>query len=104
MESVYDSYVSNFYPSNDGEFSVVNVIKGLIIINDEIMVYPNPATDEINISSSETIRNVMILNRAGQLVYEGNSTKIKTSNFSSGFYIIRIKTEKGIKTQKLTIK
>ena len=104
METVFDSYVSGVYPDEDGEFSFVNITKETSIINNEIIVYPNPATDEINISSSEIIRNAMILNYAGQLVYEGNSTKINTSGFNSGIYIIRIKTDNGIETQKFTVK
>jgi len=103
METVFDSYVSKVYPDEDGAFSVVNV-KSSINLNNEIMVYPNPATDEINISSSEAVRNVMILNHAGQLVYDGKSEKINVSNFNSGVYIIRIKTDNGITTKKLTIK
>jgi hypothetical protein len=104
MEAVFDSYVSDVYPDEDGEYSLVNITKGASIWNNEILVYPNPATDEINISSSETVRNVMILNYAGQLVYEGNNTKINTTNFNSGIYIIRIKTDNGVETQKFTIK
>ena len=102
METVFDSYVSKVYPDEDGAFSVVNV-KSSINLNNEIMVYPNPATDEINISSSEAVRNVMILNHAGQLVYDGKSEKINVSNFNSGVYIIRIKTDNGITTKKLII-
>ena len=103
MESVYNSYVSNVYPSNDGEFSVVNITKGATL-SGELVVYPNPATNMINISSPNQINNVVIFNYVGQSVYEGNSTKINTSNFESGVYIIRIETTNGIETQKVTIR
>ncbi len=104
MEAVFDSYVADVYPDEDGKYSLVNITKGASIWNNEILVYPNPATDEINISSTETIRNIMILNYSGQLVYEGNSTKINITDFNSGIYIIRIKTDNGVETQKITIK
>jgi len=107
MEAVYNSYVSNVYPGNDGEFSVVNFSKGTSVTNDELIIYPNPATDEINISSPSDIINITIYNYVGQSVYSGNANssnvKINTNNFEAGIYIIRIQTCKGIETQKVTI-
>jgi hypothetical protein len=103
MESVFNSYVSNVYPSNDGEFSVVNMTKGAMLTG-ELVIYPNPATNMINISSPNQINSVVIYNYVGQSVYEGNSTQINTSNFDAGVYIIRIETTNGIETQKVTIK
>jgi hypothetical protein len=102
MEVVYNSYVSSVYPSNDGEFSVVNVTKGAAL--GELVVYPNPATNMIFISSPNQINNVVIFNYVGQSVYQGNSSEINTSNFESGVYIIRIETVNGIETQKVTIR
>jgi len=46
----------------------------------------------------------MILNHAGQLVYEGKSDKICLSNFDSGKYAIKIKTDNGVITKWLSIK
>ena len=103
MESVYNSYVSNVYPSNDGEYSVVNMTKGATIAA-ELVIYPNPATNMVNISTPNQIKNVVIFNYVGQSVYEGNSSQINTSNFEAGIYIIRIETTNGIETQKVTIK
>jgi len=103
MESVYNSYVSNVYPSNDGEYSVVNMTKGATIA-EELVIYPNPATNMVNISTPYQIKNVVIFNYVGQSVYEGNSSQINTGNFEAGVYIIRIETTKGIETQKFTIK
>ena len=103
MESVYNSYVSNVYPSIDGEYSVVNISKGTTL-KGELVIYPNPATNMINISSPNQINNVSIFNNVGQLVYEGNSTKVNTSNFDAGVYIIKVETTKGLETQKVAIK
>ncbi len=107
MESVYNSYVSNVYPSNDGEFSVVNVTKG-DMISGELVVYPNPATDVINITSPSDISNVTIYNYVGQTVYSSNvnssNVQINSNDLEAGIYIIRIQTCRGIETQKVTIK
>ncbi len=104
MEAVFDSYVADVYPDEDGKYSFVNITKGVSEINNEILIYPNPALDKINISSTEAIRKVTIINYAGQLVYEGCSSSISTVGFISGIYIIRIETDNGVDTQKVTIK
>ena len=103
MESIYNSYVSNVYPDNDGEYSVVKFTNSSSLTED-IVIYPNPATDLINISSINQISNVSIFNNVGQLVYEGNNIQINTSNFNAGVYIIKVETIRGIETQKVTIK
>ena len=107
MESVYNSYVSNVYPGNDGEFSVVNITKGAIL-SGEVVVYPNPATDVINIAFPSDISNVTIINYVGQSVYSSkvnsSNVQINTNNFEAGIYIIRIQTCKGMEIQKIIIK
>jgi len=98
-----DAYIEKVYPSEDGLYSIVNVSKSSIKRNDKIYVYPNPATDEINISSPNKICNIVIFNCVGQLIYQGNETKINISNFEDGIYIIHIKTDNVIETKKFTI-
>jgi len=107
MESVYNSYVSDVYPDNDGEFSVVNVTKDAML-SGELLVYPNPATDLINIASPSDIINVTIYNYVGQTVYSSNvnssNVQINSNDFKAGIYIIRIQTCRGLETQKVSIK
>jgi uncharacterized protein (TIGR02145 family) len=108
MEVIYDSYVSDVYPDEDGKYSVVNIIKASLPEAEEIIsVYPNPATENISIISTNEIFEVSILNSFGQSVYESqiNDTNIQinTSNLESGIYIIRIKTMNGLITHKLII-
>jgi uncharacterized protein (TIGR02145 family) len=108
MEAIHNSYVSDVYPEGDGKYSVVNITKRGSVENNKIIVYPNPANENIFIVSPYEIFEVAILNGFGQSVYESqiNDTNIQinTSNFESGIYIIRIKTINGLKTQKLIIK
>jgi uncharacterized protein (TIGR02145 family) len=104
MEAMYDSYVSDVYPDEDGKYSVVEIIKVTSIVNDEVIVYPNPATDLINIVSSKEIKGISVFNYVGQVVYYGNETQINTGNFESGVYIVRIETCNCIVTHKVTIK
>ena len=82
----------------------MNITKGTSSVSDELIVYPNPATDLINIVSSKEIKNISVFNNVGQTVYRGNETQININNFESGVYIIRIETCNGIETHKVTVK
>ncbi len=108
MEAIYNSYVENVYPADDGEFSIVNITKGLVNNDSETLsIYPNPATEIINIQAQTYISRVMIINCTGQIIYdETNNSKlitINTESFNQGLYIIRVETSDGINTEKVTI-
>ena len=74
------------------------------VLENSIVIYPNPAENLINISSPNPINNITIFNYVGQTIYHGNSTRINTSNFKTGVYIIRVETSKGIEIQMFTVK
>ena len=63
-----------------------------------LTVWPNPATDHINISYAGTIAAIRIMNGNGQLVLSStgdNSQSINTDNLEPGLYFIQIQTENG---------
>ncbi len=103
FETEYEAYSEKVYPAEDGKYSIANVTKGATVSVNEILIYPNPSTDVINISSANEIKNVSILNYVGQTIYNGTDNKINTSNFEAGIYLIKIETKEGIETQKITI-
>ena len=106
------AYAKTQFPSIDGEFSVVNVTKGDIetekIVLTEVNIYPNPATDVLNIVSNNTINRVRVLNFVGQIMFDSklNSTilNLNTANYQSGIYFIQIEANDGVVTEKVTIK
>jgi hypothetical protein len=64
-----------------------------------VSIYPNPANDFIKIISIKNIKEITIYNVAGQkiktfLVNNLNTNTINTTNLNSGFYYLRITTEK----------
>ena len=76
----------------------------------EILVYPNPANDAINISGLdlEKSSSVTLQNSLGQIIYmvnvKGGIQKINTSNITNGIYMLKVTNEQGvIGTQKVTI-
>jgi hypothetical protein len=71
--------------------------------NNNINIYPNPVKDELRIEFAEGT-TFEILNLMGQSVYNGNlveNTIVRTSNFSSGVYLIKFKTGKYYEYRKI---
>ena len=73
-------------------------------------VYPNPASDEVNIylnATSSRDFNVRIFNNIGQLVLEKKSTEeilqIRTAEYPKGFYTIMVESDGQMVTKKLLI-
>jgi len=72
------------------------------------LVFPNPATNNITVISTQNINSVQIINFVGQTVYSSvvnkEQTTINTSNLTPGIYFIRVNTEAGAQNVKLIIK
>jgi hypothetical protein len=69
-------------------------------------LYPNPASEIINITSSNALKSASIYNVSGQKVKDINTsfTNINISNLHSGIYYVKLKTEGGEATQKFVVK
>ena len=67
-------------------------------------MYPNPASDVLNISSQSTINTVEIFNVLGQKVItmqvEDTSAEINVSNLNAGVYLIKYEINNSISTKK----
>lgn len=92
--------VTNFFIDSD-PVSVANVEKT------SVNVYPNPASNYINVNASSNISNVEIYTISGQKVGDftanGTQTVISTSNLSNGMYLMRINTENGVINNKFSV-
>jgi len=66
------------------------------------VIYPNPATNVLNILSEKEIRNIEIYNVEGQLVkfISDNVNSIGISDLNNGVYFVKIHTENGTATHK----
>lgn len=69
-----------------------------------VRVFPNPATTLLNVSASENIEAVKILNQLGQVVFEkkntGNSAQIDVSQLATGAYFVQLFSNKANTTKK----
>jgi len=75
------------------------------ITRNDISFYPNPVTNELNISIADgkTIEKISIYSLVGQLVrtIEGNTTVVNMNDFSDGIYLVKVQTDHGVIDQKI---
>lgn len=76
----------------------------------EIGIFPNPATDFVNIKSYNNgfIRTVQLVNMSGQILFESNDInqseiELSIANRVTGMYYVRVLTENAIFTRKIQI-
>lgn len=72
-----------------------------------VSLSPNPSSNEVKIQSIAEISHLIVVNQAGQLVYEINSNSrilnINVSAFDSGIYFVKIFTHDNVIIRKLVI-
>ncbi|MEX1192911.1 MAG: T9SS type A sorting domain-containing protein [Brumimicrobium sp.] len=63
------------------------------IINEELIVYPNPTSSSINVKVDAKIKSIEVLDANGKVLTSNNySTKISLEDITNGIYTLRIKT------------
>lgn len=93
----------------NGEVEDYTVTVGLMGTDETVTkltsVYPNPFTDIVNFSTKDKIKSIEILNLLGQQLMSTkentNVTSLNLSTLTSGVYIAKINTTKGVETVKL---
>jgi hypothetical protein len=75
------------------------------LLNDKIIIYPNPVEDLIHINTSLTILEVEIYDVLGKRLnfIKLNNRKIDMTRANKGIYVLKIKTEIGIITKKIIL-
>ena len=76
-----------------------------ISANNVSRIYPNPASDIVNIEASEAISNIAVFNAMGGMVagaetINGNTATIRVSSLASGIYFVRVNNGKAVKIIK----
>jgi hypothetical protein len=69
----------------------------------QIVLYPNPAKDQLMIDCYEKINSVEVVDVLGKAVYVGKESTIDVSNFAKGNYFVRIYTDNGSVTKKVIV-
>ena len=70
-------------------------------------VYPNPATDVVNVNTNAALQHIEIVSMNGQKVLdeqaEGFKATVNTSTLAKGVYMMNVYTENGVSHNKLTV-
>jgi hypothetical protein len=67
-----------------------------IIINTDIFIYPNPASNQFSVNGSMNMKSMEIINMLGECVYasydtvEQNTCTINTSTLRTGIYLVKL--------------
>lgn len=69
----------------------------------DILLYPNPTLGIVQISTTESIREVTVYNTNGQITLIGNGNTLDLSGCSRGLYIVKVETAKGVFNKKLLV-
>ena len=77
------------------------------VLEEYVMMRPNPATDRVQVFSSFNIRSIEVHNIAGQLVerrkVDATQTVLDVSAWEKGPYVVTITTPAGTVTRKLVV-
>jgi hypothetical protein len=69
-------------------------------INNLVSVYPNPATDNLQIQTTLQIKEIAITDITGRTIYTTIAKTINCSSFAKGVYFITLTTENGKAVKK----
>lgn len=79
---------------------------GIVETSDFVSLYPNPTNGQIAIQG-QGIRQVTILSMTGQMVFDAvtdtDNTVVDMSTLGVGVYMVRVATENGISTRRVTV-
>jgi hypothetical protein len=73
-----------------------------------ISIYPNPATEVLNVKSDYTITSIEVMNFTGQTVYnssdvDSKTAKLNVATYTPGVYFVKVTTSEGTRTVKITV-
>ncbi|TDP61576.1 fibronectin type III domain-containing protein [Flavobacterium dankookense] len=76
-----------------------------VVLKNSVKVYPNPVSNLLNITSEETISEVVIYNMLGQIMMtktmNDNQGTIDVANLKSGSYFVKMQSASGSQTVKI---
>lgn len=93
----------------DGQFEYSKtVIVEYQIRSTEYRIYPNPVQDELTITNTENVKNIVIYNALGQLLRQftinNSQLSIHVSDLPKGIYILKVQDINGVITTQQFLK
>ena len=107
VEKKADIYFDYNFPiaTNDYETTFQLLSNPDVATDNSVSIYPNPARNNVNITSKNTIKTIELYDVQGRVlqsqVIDSQSSTMDISSKSKGVYFLKVVTEKGIKVEKL---
>jgi|SRR5690554_5789895 len=73
-------------------------------IDNQLLLYPNPAQEVFYVSSSEPITQVMLYDVSGKEIAKTNAAQMSVGHLSVGVYFVRISTKTNHTVKRLVVK
>lgn len=106
FQPALDNSVDGFLYQNRIPSEIVTSTKELQ--KDFLSVYPNPASEQVYISSPALIKSIELITMAGETLYytepHAMKTMIPIAQLQEGLYVIAINTKGGISRQKFIVR
>ena len=103
MPTKASSTIRSNVASNNENASIVSYDN-----NVEVRMYPNPATDCVNIESENGLLGVIVMDMTGRVIVEENvntnDIQLHVGSYSAGVYVVKVVTTNGTTLRKLTVK
>lgn len=70
-----------------------------------ITAYPNPSADYVEIVDEDLMTELVVYNSAGVIIrnFKPNAKSLTIKNLDAGYYLVRVKNEKGYRTGKVLV-
>ena len=105
VTAVYENPAGESLPSNTITVDVLTSIED--VISNSTSIYPNPASEVVNIKSDYTINTIKVYNYSGQVIsnelVDTKFYQFNTSQFTPGLYMFQIETNEGTITKRIII-
>lgn len=93
--------------TSDASESATAIVTGISEVENNIAIFPNPASDIVEISATQNITRIEVVSATGQIMHETEvneeSVSINVENLPSGTYFVRIFCNPNVIVKKLVV-
>ena len=93
--------------TSDASESATAIVTSISEVESNIAIFPNPATDIVEISATQNITRIEVVSATGQIMHETEvneeSVSINVENLPSGTYFVRIFCNPDVIVKKLVV-
>jgi hypothetical protein len=104
---VQDDSNKNILQSEMMDISILTGIENKALTENSVIIFPNPASNYINIHSESVIQHLLVFNQMGQVVFETHADahrlNVDISNLERGIYLFKVITERGSSVRKVLV-